>query len=267
VTVYVGTSGWQYRHWRERFYPRGVPQKDWLEHYAARFATVESNNAFYRLPGPETFEAWARRTPDDFVFTVKASRYLTHIKRLREPAEPVERLTGHARSLGPKLAAILLQLPPTLAANLEDLAATLDRFPPELRVAVEFRHGSWFTDETRALLEAHGAALCLADGQLNTRPGAAASRPVAPLWRTADWGYLRFHHGAATPDPCYGRTALKGWADRLAALWGPDEDVFAFFNNDHLGCAVRDAIRFAGALEGAGLRPTRVPSPDEVEVG
>src|SRR3954465_5222400 len=149
MPLIIGTSGWQYRHWRETFYPRGVPQRLWLEYYAARFTTVESNAAFYRLPEAATFASWAERTPDDFVMAVKASRYLTHILRLNEPEEPVKLLVAHARELGPKLGPILLQLPPSMSIDLERLVRTLDAFPPDWRVAVEFRHDSWFTDDVR----------------------------------------------------------------------------------------------------------------------
>jgi uncharacterized protein YecE (DUF72 family) len=265
MPVLVGTSGWQYDDWRRRFYPENLPQRLWLEHYAQRFAVVESNNAFYRLPKPETFAAWAARTPDDFVFAVKVSRYLTHIRRLREPHEPVERFLLHASHLGDKLVVALLQLPPTLRAAPEALDETLTAFGGRVRVAVEPRHPSWFTDETRALLESHGAALCLADGTL--RPGPHRSRPVTPMWRTASWGYVRFHQGAGTPHPCYGRTALGSWAGRIGDLFDDDDDVYAFFNNDHNCCAVRDARVFAAAVGRAGLTPTRVPGASEVVVG
>jgi uncharacterized protein YecE (DUF72 family) len=257
VPILVGTSGWQYRHWRGRLYPEALPQRAWLEHYASRFATVESNNAFYRLPEPATFAGWARRTPDDFVMAVKASRFLTHVRRLREPEEPVRRLLDHAGHLGAKLGPVLLQLPPTLRADLEALDRCLACFPPPLRVAVEPRHPSWFGDELRALLTARGAALCLAD----------SAGPLTPLWRTADWTYLRFHRGTATPSPCYGRTALATWAGRVAELWGPAATVYAFFNNDPAGCAVRDARHFALAAARLGLSPTRVPAPTEAPVG
>jgi uncharacterized protein YecE (DUF72 family) len=267
MTVFVGTSGWQYRHWRGRFYPEDLAQKRWLEHYAEHFAVVESNNAFYRLPSPEIFAGWAARTPEDFRFTVKMSRYLTHIRRLREPAEPVERFLAHATSLGRKLAPVLLQLPPTLRAEVGLLEETLGRFGGRARVAVELRHASWFTDDVRRVLESHGAALCLADGELGTRPGRAASRPVSPLWRTTDWGYLRLHHGAAAPSPCYGRTALRSWAERLGGLWERGDEIYVLFNNDGEGCAVRDAGVFASEVSRAGLEPTRVPAPSEVGVG
>jgi uncharacterized protein YecE (DUF72 family) len=257
VPVLIGTSGWQYGHWRGRFYPERLAQARWLEHYAERFATVESNNAFYRLPESGTFVAWAERTPPDFVMAVKASRYLTHIRRLREPEEPVSRLLDRARHLGGKLGPVLLQLPPNLQADPAALDRTLRAFPAGVRVAFEPRHESWFSDEVRGLLAEHGAALCLAD----------SPRRRTPLWRTAAWTYLRLHEGTASPRPCYGRQALAGWAGRLAELVGPDADAYVYFNNDPAGCAVRDARVFALAATRAGLRPTRVPAAAEVRVG
>ena len=156
--ILIGTSGWQYKDWRGRLYPAGLPQRRWLEHYAERFATVEVNNAFYRLPERSTFEQWRERTPADFCFAVKMSRYLTHVKRLREPAEPVARFLERASALGGKLGPVLIQLPPTLRADLAALDETLGRFPSGVRVAVEPRHDTWFTDDCRRLLERHGAA-------------------------------------------------------------------------------------------------------------
>ena len=256
MPVWIGTSGWQYRDWAGRFYPEGVAQSRWLEHYAGNFRTVELNNAFYRLPEPKTFAGWKQRTPTDFVMAVKASRYLTHIRRLRDPEEPVARFLRHARHLGAKLGPVLLQLPPSLGADRDALARTLDCFPDDVRVAVEFRHESWFTDDLRSLLTENDAALCLAD----------SPKRRTPEWRTASWGYIRFHEGTATPPPCYDRTVLAAWAGRLAALFGPDDDVYAYFNNDPRGCAVRDAQRFAGETENAGLTPTRVGREREVVV-
>ena len=257
MTVWIGTSGWQYAHWRGRFYPKGVAQAAWLEFFSERFATVESNNAFYRLPESHTFEAWARRTPDDFIMAVKASRYLTHIRRLRDPQEPVELFLERATNLGRKLGPVLLQLPPTLRIDVPSLDSVLRLFPATVRVAVEFRHETWFVDEVRQLLDERGAALCVAD-----RRG-----PISPLWRTADWGYIRFHEGRASPRPCYGEQALETWAAKLAETWRPDEDVYVYFNNDPAGCAVRDAVLFARAVERAGSQPTRVPSLDQIRVG
>jgi uncharacterized protein YecE (DUF72 family) len=256
MPVWVGTSGWQYRDWRGRFYPERLAVRCWLEAYATAFATVESNNAFYRLPERPTFEDWAARTQDDFVMAVKVSRFLTHVKRLAEPEEPVERFVDRARGLGRKLGPALLQLPPQLRVDTGRLKATLDAFPPGVRVAVEFRHPSWFTDEVRGLLADYGAALCLAD-----RRG-----PQTPLWRTADWTYVRFHQGRARPRPAYGRAALATWAGRLAETWQPDEDVYAYFNNDHRACAPHDAARFAGHCRRAGLNPTRTPPVRSIRV-
>jgi uncharacterized protein YecE (DUF72 family) len=170
---------------------------------------------------------------------VQARRYLPHITRLREPAEPVHRLMERAASLGDRLGPVLLQLPPTLRADPETLDACLRCFPRGVRVAVELRHPSWWEAERalRAVLERRDSALCWAD---------RGSRPVAPLWRTSSWGYLRFHGGRATPSPRYGRTALRSWAERVRAAW-PDErdDVYAYFNNDTGGAAVVDARAFA----------------------
>ncbi len=158
----IGTSGWQYADWRGVLYPPGVPQRRWLYRYSEVFATVENNNAFYRLPGRETFELWRGNTPPGFVMAVKASRYLTHMKRLNDPAEPVARLMTAAAS-GPKLGPVLLQLPPTLRAEPGRLDACLRQFPQGVRVAVEPRHPTWWTDETRRVLEERGAALCWTD--------------------------------------------------------------------------------------------------------
>jgi uncharacterized protein YecE (DUF72 family) len=249
LVLYIGTSGWQYRDWRAGLYPAKLPQRLWLEHFADRFAVVEINNAFYRLPERETFRQWRERTPDDFVFAVKMSRYLTHIKRLKEPAEPVARFLGRAEALGGKLGPVLLQLPPNLKADLSALDETLSLFPASVRVAVEPRHETWFTAETRALLERHRAALCWAD-----RKG----RPVTPLWRTTDFGYLRMHEGRAGPWPRYGRASLRSWLDRIdRELTGLP--TYVFFNNDPGGAAVIDAAAMAGMARRRGWKVTRTP--------
>ncbi|WAP54251.1 DUF72 domain-containing protein [Streptomyces sp. S465] len=252
MTVLVGTSGWQYRDWRGGLYPQGCPQRLWLEEYARAFDTVESNNAFYRLPTYDQFAAWRERTPEGFVMALKASRYLTHIKRLRDPDEPVQRLMSHAAGLGDRLGPVLLQLPPTLRADGGLLDRCLSRFPAGTRVAVEPRHTSWWTEEIRAVLERRAAALCWAD---------AGSRPVTPLWRTTGWGYLRFHGGRAEPAPRYGHRALATWARRVRDTWPADAEVYAYFNNDTGGAAVRDAVVFARAVAGLGRPVSGTPSP------
>ncbi|MGW0842978.1 DUF72 domain-containing protein [Streptomyces sp. NPDC002787] len=250
MTLFVGTSGWQYKDWRGALYPEGCPTRLWLEEYAARFATVELNNAFYRLPTRENFEAWRARVPEDFVVAVKASRYLTHIKRLQDPEEPVHRLLSHAEGLGDRLGPVLLQLPPTLRADAGLLDTCLGCFRPRTRIAVEPRHDSWWTPEVREVLESRGAALCWAD---------VRARPATPLWRTTDWGYLRLHQGRARPWPRYGRQSLTTWAVRIADTWPADADTYVYFNNDPHAAAVEDAMTFARAAKKTGLNPTRVP--------
>ncbi|SNX57334.1 uncharacterized protein YecE [Streptomyces sp. TLI_55] len=239
MTRYVGTSGWQYKDWRGALYPAGCPMRRWLEEYAAHFPTVEINNAFYRLPSRENFAAWRERVPADFVVAVKASRYLTHIKRLKDPEEPVHRLMSHAEGLGARLGPVLLQLPPTLKADAELLDACLACFPLGTRVAVEPRHASWWTPEVREVLESRSAALCWAD---------VRARPVTPLWRTADWGYVRFHEGRAKDWPRYGRRSLETWAARIEDTWSAEEDVYAYFNNDPNAAAVENARTFEHLL-------------------
>ena len=252
----IGTSGWQYKDWRERFYPKQVPQRAWLEYHSERFKLVEINNTFYMLPKPEVFEAWRKRTPEDFTFVVKANRYITHIRRLRNAEESIDRFMANARHLGDKLGPILMQLPPNLQADVPALDFCLERLG-DIQVAVEFRHDSWYSNESRAVLEKHNSPLVLAD---------RGSRPITPTWRTADWAYVRFHHGIATPIPCYGKRALQHWADELAAHWSNVEDVYVFFNNDPGCCAVRDSVAFARLMEAAGFDTTRVP-PEDIHVG
>ena len=262
MPVLIGTSGWQYRDWRGGLYPAGVAQRNWLEHYATQFATVENNSTFYRLPAPQTFAGWRDRTPGDFVMAVKASRYLTHVRKLRDPAEPVARLLERADRLGPKLGPILLQLPPTLTAEPALLDACLRAFRDAprpgrgpLRLAVEPRHPSWWTEEVEQILAAHDAALSWAD---------RLGRPVTPLWRTAGWGYLRFHEGTADPWPSYGRQALRSWADRVAQAWPGDADVYVYFNNDAGGAAVVNSAEFGALARDAGLPVTRTPAAGAV---
>lgn len=234
----IGTSGWQYKHWKGDFYPERLPSTKWLAHYGERFDTVELNSTFYRLPKAGTFAQWADQVPADFLFSVKASRYLTHIRRLREPQEPVQRLLNSTESLGKKRGPVLLQLPPTLKRDAEALSAVLRAFPKAVRVAVEFRHESWYSNDVRRVLERHGAACALSDNEGHK----------SPLWRTADWTYVRFHAGRASPPTAYGRQALRTWASDLAAHWSGSDEVFAYFNNDANGCAPRNAATFAGAL-------------------
>jgi uncharacterized protein YecE (DUF72 family) len=253
----IGTSGWQYRDWRGRLYPEGLPQRRWLPWYAERFPTVEVNNTFYRLPAPETFQRWHDTVPDGFTFAVKLSRYLSHVLRLRDPEEPVARFLRHAEPLGPRLGPVLLQLPPDLRLELGRLRATLDAWPRHLRLAVEFRHPTWAVDEVLDLLHEHDVALVLSDRR--SRP--LEPRPVA----TATWGYVRLHEGRAHPWPRYGDHALGSWVERVAERWGDGSsaDTFVYFNNDPGGAAVTDAERFTALARRAGLAVAEPPPPPE----
>jgi uncharacterized protein YecE (DUF72 family) len=228
--VRVGTSGFDYPHWRGVLYPRGEPHRRWLELYAQAFDTVELNGTFYRLPKRARFRAWADTVPPGFVFAVKASRYLTHVRRLQAPREPVERLMDRASGLGDHLGPVLVQLPPDLPAAFDRLDQTLAAFGGSVDVTVEPRHPSWFTDELRDVLRRHGAARCLVD-----RRG-----PRGPDWMTASWAYVRLHEGRATPRSCYGDWALATWARRIRAD-GVRGTTWVYFNNDGYGCAVDNA--------------------------
>ena len=273
MPVWIGTSGWQYKDWRGRFYPEKLAQAAWLEYYATRFATVEVNNTFYRLPRPETFASWRQRVPSGFTMTVKVNRFITHIKQLKEPAESVQRFVAAAAPLGERTGPLLIQLPPRLAVAPDRLRDTLDQFPTHHRLAVEFRHPSWFTDEVRGILTERNAALVLTDRNsrlLEPERNAALvltdrnSRLLEPEWRTADWGYVRFHEGTEPPWPHYSDADLGTWAARVARLWADSEDVYAYFNNDP-GCwAVADAVTFARCLDAIGRSHTPVPSQEEV---
>jgi uncharacterized protein YecE (DUF72 family) len=247
----VGTSGWHYRDWRGAFYPEKLPTRRWLEHYAGRFGTVELNNTFYRLPNAARFASWKAQTPDDFLFTVKASRFLTHYRRLRDPEEPVERLLAAAGALDKKLGPVLLQLPPNLAVDVPALEGVFDAFDGRVRLVCEFRDASWQCDEVYALMSARDVSLCLTDRR--NRHG--------PLVRTASWGFARLHEGVAKPRPHYGSRALAAWVERVAALWSTSDDCFVYFNNDRGGCAVRDAFEFAVRARDAGLNVHR-PAPE-----
>jgi uncharacterized protein YecE (DUF72 family) len=247
VHLRIGTCGWQYRHWRGVLYPPGLPASRWLEHYAARFAVVEVDSSFYRLPRPEVTAGWARRTPPGFEMAAKASRYLTHVRRLRDPAQPVGRMTAAFAPLGDRMGPLLVQLPPGLPADPPALAAVLDLLPPGLRAAVEPRHDSWSTPEVTALLRARGAALCVAD---------RGGPPAVPA-PTAPWGYVRFH--GASWDAPYPSGALAAWCAALDSAYPGDTPVYAFFNNDGAGHAVRDAAVLAAAADALGIARTRIP--------
>jgi uncharacterized protein YecE (DUF72 family) len=229
--VRIGCSGWNYKHWRERVYSKGCPVSRWLEYYATLFDTVEINNTFYRLPKREAVARWVEQTPEDFVFAVKMSRYITHIKRLTDLeggiARFYERIEPLARS--PKIGPVLWQLPPTFKRNDERLAEALDALPPG-RHCFEFREPSWYADEVYALLRDHGAALVIPD---------SPKYLFRTLELTADWTFIRFHHGSRGRRGNYSESELEEWAQRIEA-WRREADVYVYFNNDWEGFAVEN---------------------------
>lgn len=239
----MGCSGWQYRDWRGVLYPPGLAQREWLAEYARRFEVVEVNATHYRLPTRDAVARWVEQTPPAFTFSVKVSRYLTHMRKLTGVAAGMAMLLDR---IEPMIAAgragpLLWQLPPWLRRDDDRLAAALAELPAG-RHAFEFRHPSWFVDETWALLRAHGVAAVLADD---------ARRPLPAPPRTADFAFVRLHFGARGRRGNYSRAELDAWAVRVAALAAGD-DAFCFFNNDWEGFAPRDARTLVRALERGG---------------
>ncbi len=226
----IGTSGWAYRWWRGAFYPEKLRQGDWLAHYARVFDTVEINATFYRLPRPELLERWRTIAPEGFLYAVKASRQITHLRRLRDCEGELETFLQAARRLGPALGPLLYQLPPSLKADAGLLRDFLSLLPGDLRHVMEFRHESWFTGDIRAILETHGCAFCIHDHHGMT----------VPRWVTAPVVYWRFHGPAQ--GTCYGEARLAAPAAEIRAQCERSEAVFAFFNNDAAACAPRDAL-------------------------
>jgi uncharacterized protein YecE (DUF72 family) len=239
----VGCSGWQYTHWRGDFYPADLPQARWLEYYAGRFDTVEVNNSFYRLPESATFLSWRTRAPRGFVYAVKASRFLTHMKKLKDPEDPLALFFSRADHLGPALGPVLYQLPPRWPVNVERLTTFLKMLPKRRRHVIEFRDASWYTDEVVALLDRYRVALCLHD----MRGSASGRRRVGPFV------YARFH-GTERYSGSYGDGDLEEWASWIAAQLAEHVDVYAYFNNDVGGHAPRDASRLRQAVIAASER-------------
>ena len=233
----VGCSGWQYKHWKGDFYPARLPQARWLDYYAARFNTVEINNSFYRLPSVQAFTSWRTRAPEGFCYAVKASRFLTHMKKLKDPEGPLDLFFERATHLAPALGPVLYQLPPNWPRNITRLRAFLERLPRGPRHTIEFRDPSWYDVEVFAALEAHGVALCLHD------MGGSES----PRCRTAPFIYVRFH-GPSRYAGAYADADLQQWARWLGAEQRAGADVYAYFNNDIGGHAPRDAVRLRGML-------------------
>jgi uncharacterized protein YecE (DUF72 family) len=241
----IGCSGWMYDDWRGRFYREGLAKRRWLERYAEVFDTVEVNSTFYRLASRNAVADWVERTPAGFLFTVKASRYLTHMKRLTDLDRGVGRFYERLEPMSDagKLGPVLWQLPESFRRDDERLAAALAALPAG-RHCFEFRHASWFVPETYELLRDHDAALVIGDHP---------DRPFQAHELTAGWTLIRFHYGARGRGGNYSHTELERWKRRIAS-WRSRADVFAYFNNDWKAYAVENARWLAGHLTAAGAR-------------
>lgn len=237
--IRVGTSGWVYPHWKTRYYPAGLPSSRWFSHYAREFRTVEINNSFYRLPPPETFAKWREQAPPGFIYAVKGNRFITHIKKLRDPEEPLRRFLGAAEKLGPSLGPVLFQLPPRWRADVERLRTFIRHLPTEPRFVFEFRDPSWAVDAVRGLLAESGMSYCQHD--MRDFP--------CPAWVTGPIVYVRFHGPSDRKYAGdYPSSALRRWADRLAAYAAAGRDVYAYFNNDVEGHALKNARELLAEL-------------------
>jgi uncharacterized protein YecE (DUF72 family) len=229
---FIGTSGWHYDDWRKRFYPEALPKAKWLEYYASHFPTVELNNSFYRLPSENAFASWYQASPAGFTFAVKVSRFITHIKRLKNIEEAVENFIKRAEILGDKLGPLLYQLPPSMHRNDETLESFLSGLPREFRHVIEFRHQSWLVEDVFEILCRHNAGLCVFDMPSFT----------CPLRATADFAYIRFHGSDSLYSSCYSDEELAGWARGIADLAANLDSVYIYFNNDVAGFALRNAV-------------------------
>jgi uncharacterized protein YecE (DUF72 family) len=228
--IRIGTSGWVYKHWRGLFYPETLPQREWFNYYAAQFDTVEINNSFYRMPSDINFEGWRKQAPEGFLYAVKASRFLTHLKKLKEPEEPLQTFFEGAARLEQTLGPVLYQLPPRWRVNLPRFEAFLAALPVGYHHVIEFREPSWLIEEVFGLMERYQVAHCIHDmGALSI-----------PLRVTAPLVYLRFH-GAPTYQGSYTQASLEAWAARICAWRDQSLDVFAYFNNDFWGHALENA--------------------------
>ncbi len=227
--IHIGTSGWNYQHWKEVFYPADLPAARWFEHYAREFDTVEINNTFYHQPDDETFDTWRRQAPAGFLYAVKANRYLTHMKKLKDPGESLTRFLDGARRLKSHLGPLLYQLPPHWKKDLERLRGFCDLLPSTQRHVLEFRERDWLAEDTYELLRDHEVSLCVHD-----------MLPRHPRRTTAPLVYVRLHGTGKEAGGKYSPSRLRPWADWLNEV-AARHDVFVYFNNDAHGYALDDA--------------------------
>ncbi|RNI29696.1 DUF72 domain-containing protein [Rufibacter immobilis] len=232
-SIYIGTSGWHYNHWKGNFYPKGVTSAQFTEHYLRYFKTVEINNSFYRLPTAQTFANWRASVPQDFLFAVKASRYITHMKKLKDAQQGLAQLLGNAQALEEKLGPVLFQLPPAWRLNLERFEEFLRALPPYYRYTFEFREPSWYHPQVYDLLRAHNHAFCIYE----------LAGHMSPLEVTANFVYVRLHGPEGKYAGSYSESALQWWANTCCTWAAEGKDVYLYFDNDQNGYAAFNAIR------------------------
>jgi uncharacterized protein YecE (DUF72 family) len=240
--IRIGTSGWNYPHWSGTFYPEDLPAEEWLGYYSRQLDTVELNKSFYNLPDPAQFETWRETVPEDFLFAVKASRYITHMKKLNDPRDATARFFEHAASLRDRRGPVLFQLPPRWKANPSRLAAFLEALPRGERPVFEFRDRSWITEEITELLRSHSAAFCIYE----------LAGYTTPLLTTAEFSYVRLHGPGAAYEGRYDDETLGGWAQWAREIDAGGRDVYIYFDNDQHGYAPNNAVRLRGLLDSAG---------------
>ncbi|GAA4792756.1 DUF72 domain-containing protein [Olivibacter ginsenosidimutans] len=237
--IWIGTSGWHYKHWVGKFYPDGTKDSEQLSYFTQKFKTVELNNSFYRLPSADTFTNWRKATPDDFVFAVKGSRYISHLKKLILDKQAVDEFLHHADHLKEKLGPILFQLPPRWEINLDRLATFLAYLPKRFRFTFEFRNPTWYTEETYELLRKHGCAFCIYE----------LAGHQSPEVVTADFVYIRLHGPGNKYQGSYTDKILKDWAKKCKNWQQEGKDSYLYFDNDQAGYAAFNALTLIQLLK------------------
>jgi len=237
--INVGTSGWNYEHWKGLFYPKDLAQDAWFDYYQEHFKTVEINNTFYQLPEEETFESWKEQARNEFIYAVKANRYITHMKKLKDPHEPMKNFLSRAEILKENLGPILWQLPPRWHANPERLEDFVQLLPVEIDHVFEFRDPDWFQEKIREILERNEMIFCIHDKE----------EVGCPNWFTTSTVYLRFHGSQGDYGGRYGKDALRPWADQIRDWRDGGRSIFAYFNNDESGSALKDVKALLELLE------------------
>jgi uncharacterized protein YecE (DUF72 family) len=237
--IHIGTSGWYYKHWKGPFYPKGLPMKRFLVHYARHLHTVEINNSFYQLPKEKTLLLWHNNVPSEFIFAVKASRYITHMKKLRDPEESVSNFLERIGNLGDKLGPILFQLPPNWSLNVRRLQAFLKTLPTGFKYAFEFRDPSWFHPEVYDALGEHGASFCIYD----------FDHRLSPKEVTGEFIYIRLHGPGRPYQGQYETTVLEEWASDFSVWAREGKEIYCYFDNDEAGHAAHDALRLKAIVE------------------